>query len=166
MMTASFGSDLSQVRSSPSRARHTSSGCTHTNASPRSAANWSSTRHRCPVGSQATVTEANPADRAFCTAQSSSSPSSHARHDTLRRASTRESWSVTTAACVRSARSTPTIAFAAGNSPRSRASLSLRLRSPRDRRLRSFMNVLLDAWDIKPDNRIRRTFLRPAPTRY
>jgi len=29
--------------------------------------------------------------------------------------------------------------------------------SPRDRPLRSFMDVLLDAWDTKPDNRIRRT---------
>jgi hypothetical protein len=53
----------------------------------------------------------------------------------------------------------------AGNSLRSRTSLSLRLRSPRDRRLRSFMDVLLDAWDTKPDNRIRRTFPRPPPMR-
>lgn len=27
------------------------------------------------------------------------------------------------------------------------------------------MNVLLLPWDTKPNNRIRRTFLRPAPTR-
>ena len=33
-------------------------GCTHTNDMPRSAASWPSTRHRRPVGSQATVTPA------------------------------------------------------------------------------------------------------------
>jgi hypothetical protein len=27
------------------------------------------------------------------------------------------------------------------------------------------MDVLLDVWDTKPDNRIRRTSLRPSPTR-
>jgi hypothetical protein len=90
-MTASFGSDLSQVRSSASRARHTSNGCTQTRLSPRSAASWSSTRHRCPVGSHATVTEANPAAFALASAQSSTSPSCQARHNSRRRARTRES---------------------------------------------------------------------------
>src|ERR1700729_3891087 len=44
-----------------------------------------------------------------------------------------------------SARSIPTIAFSGGSSCRSRASRALRLRSPRDKPLRSLMDVLLDA---------------------
>jgi hypothetical protein len=41
--------------------------------------------------SQATVTDPNPAAAARSTAQSNSDPNSRARHDTRRRASTRES---------------------------------------------------------------------------
>src|SRR6266480_5577941 len=145
MMTASFGSDLSQVRSSASRARHTSSGCTQTRFRPRCAASWSSTRHRCPVGSQATVTESNPAAFALATAQSRTSPSCHALHSTFFLANTFESWSVTTIACFTSARSIPTIALLAGSNARRRASRAFRLRSPRDRPLRSLTDVLLDA---------------------
>jgi hypothetical protein len=44
----------------------------------------------------------------------------------------------------------PTIAFAAGTSARSRASLALRLRSPRDTPLPLATNVLLLRWDTKP----------------
>jgi hypothetical protein len=56
--TASLSSVLSVVRSSLLRAQEVSIGCTQTNDMPRSAASWPSTRHRCPVGSQATVTPA------------------------------------------------------------------------------------------------------------
>ena len=75
MITASFGSDLSKVRSSPSRARQASSGCTHTSASPRSPHNRCTCIHRGPVGSHATVTAVNPIARACATAQSSAWPS-------------------------------------------------------------------------------------------
>ena len=53
----------------------------------------------------------------------------------------------------------------AGSSIRSRASRSLRLRSPRDSAVPSVTDVLLDAWDTKPEDRIRRTSLHPALTR-
>jgi hypothetical protein len=49
-----------------------------------------------------------------------------------------------------SARSIPTTALLTGTSPRSRASLALRLRSPRDTPLRLATNVLLLRWDTKP----------------
>ena len=57
MMTASVSSFLLRVKSSASRTRCTSSGCTHTSCAPSAAASWSRTRHRCPVGSQATTTD-------------------------------------------------------------------------------------------------------------
>ena len=57
------------------RAHDDAAGCTHTNGMPRSAASWPSTRHRCPVGSHATVTPANPARTARSAAQSSAAPS-------------------------------------------------------------------------------------------
>jgi len=49
------------------------------------------TRHRCPVGSTATLTPANPAAAAAAAAQSSAAPSSQARRRNTRRASTRDS---------------------------------------------------------------------------
>ena len=49
---------LSNVRTSLRRAHEVSRVCTQTNAIPRSAASWPSTRQRCPVGSHATVTPA------------------------------------------------------------------------------------------------------------
>jgi hypothetical protein len=65
--------------------------CTQTNAIPRSAASWPSTRQRCPVGSHATVTPANPALLAWWPAQSNAKPRSHARQRNVRRARTFES---------------------------------------------------------------------------
>jgi hypothetical protein len=62
----------------------------------------------------------------------------------------RESWSHTTTNCLLSARSIPTIALLTGTSARSRASLSLRLRSPRDMPPPLPTNVLLLRWDTKP----------------
>src|SRR4029453_9587254 len=47
---------LSRVKSSASRARRTSSGCTQTASSPSLLACSTTTRQRCPVGSQATTT--------------------------------------------------------------------------------------------------------------
>src|SRR5659263_450087 len=64
MIIASLSSFLFRVKSSASRAQWTSNGWTHTSRAPHSATIWSSTRHRCPVGSEATTTEANPASAA------------------------------------------------------------------------------------------------------
>jgi hypothetical protein len=50
-----------------------------------------------------------------------------------------------TAACLSSARSIPTIAWLNGSNSRSLASRAFRLRSPRDKPLRSLTDVLLDA---------------------
>ena len=93
------------------RAHEVCIGCTHTNGMPRSAASWPSTRHRCPVGSHATVTPANPFAAARSAAQSNAAPRSQALHRNVRRASTLESWSQTTTICFLSARSIPTIAL-------------------------------------------------------
>ena len=49
------------------------------------------TRHRCPVGSTATLTPANPAAAAAAAAQSSAAPSSQARRRNTRRAADRAS---------------------------------------------------------------------------
>src|SRR5664279_1375669 len=164
--TASFSSVLSKVRSSLRRAHEVSRVCTHTNAIPRSAASWPSTRQRCPVGSHATVTPAKPALLACWPAQSNANPRSHARQRNVRRARTFESWSATTTICLLSALSIPTIALHAGTNTRSRESLALRLRSPRDTPLPLLIErPPLYVRDIKPDKRIRRTFLRRAPTR-
>src|SRR3954447_1782754 len=57
MITASVSSFLLPVKSSLSQAGRTSSGWTQTSRTPASAAIWSSTPHRCPVGSQATPPE-------------------------------------------------------------------------------------------------------------
>ena len=106
-----MSSVLSKVRSSLRRAHEVCIGCTHTNGIDRSAASWPSTRHRCPVGSHETVTPANPFAAARSAAQSKATPRSHALHRNVRRASTFESWSVTTTICFLSARSIPTIAL-------------------------------------------------------
>src|SRR6478735_6692835 len=143
MRTASLSSVLSVVRSSLFRAHDDAAGCTHTNDIPRAAASCASTIHRCPVGSHATVTPANPFPRARSAAQSSAAPRSHALHRNVRRARTFESWSVTTSICLRSARSIPTIAFVIGTAARSRESRAIRFRSPRETPLPLFMNVLL-----------------------
>ena len=90
-----------------------------------------------------TVTPANPARVARPAAQSNAAPRSHALHRNVRRASTLESWSVTTTICLRSARSIPTIAFVTGTAARSRESRAFRFRSPRETPLPLFMNVLL-----------------------
>src|SRR5664280_2842916 len=166
MITASFSSVLSKVRSSLRRAHEVSKVCTQTNAIPRSAANWPSTRQRCPVGSHATVTPAKPALLACWPAQSNANPRSHARQRNVRRARIFESWSVTTTICLLSARSIPTIALHTGTNTRSRESRALRLRSPRETPLPLLIErPPLCVRDIKPDKRIRRTFLRRAPTR-
>ena len=73
MIIASVSSLLLRVKSSLSRARCTSSGCTQTSRTPASAAIWSSTRQRCPVGSQATTTEENPAAVAWASPHSTAS---------------------------------------------------------------------------------------------
>lgn len=73
---------------------------------------------------------------------------------------------VTTAARVRSAKSIPTIALLAGSNSRSRPSEPARLGSPRDKPIPSLTDVLLDAWDTKSDDRIRRTSSHPTPTRW
>jgi hypothetical protein len=54
------------------------------------AASCAKTIHRCPVGSHATVTPANPFARARSAAQFSAAPRSHALHRNVRRASTLE----------------------------------------------------------------------------
>jgi hypothetical protein len=140
-----LSSVLSKVRSSLRRAHEVCIGCTQTNRIDRSAASCPRTRQRCPVGSHDTVTPAKPFAVARSAAQSNAIPRSHARHRNVRRASTFESWSVTTTICLRSARSIPTIAFSSGTSSRSRASRAFRLRSPRETPLRLVMNVLLSA---------------------
>jgi hypothetical protein len=86
MIIASVSSFLLRVKSSASRARATSSGCTHTSRTPRSAVIWSSTRQRCPVGSHAATTWVNPACAAWVNPQLTASDSSHALHRTVRRA--------------------------------------------------------------------------------
>ncbi len=91
MITASLSSVLSVVRSSLLRAHEDSIGCTHTNDPPRSPASWPRMRHRCLVGSQATVTPMNPARAARSCAQSNPAPRSHTVHRTVRRAKTLES---------------------------------------------------------------------------
>ena len=106
-----MSSVLSKVRSSLRRAQEVCIGCTHTNGIDRSAASWPSTRHRCPVGSHETVTPAKPFAAARSAAQSNATPRSQALHRNVRRASTFESWSVTTTICFWSARSIPTIAL-------------------------------------------------------
>ena len=54
MIVASVSSFLLRVKYSASRARATSSGCTHTSITPRSAASWSSTsKRRIPYGGYA-----------------------------------------------------------------------------------------------------------------
>ena len=118
-------------------------GWTHTNDMPRWSASWLSIRHRCPVGSHATVTPAKPARVAWSAAQSKAAPRSHALHRNVRRASTLESWSVTTTICLRSARSIPTIAFVTGTAARSRTRRAFLFRSPRETPLPLLMNVLL-----------------------
>jgi hypothetical protein len=140
-------------------------GCTHTNGIPRPAASCPSTRQRCPVGSHATVTCTKPFAAARPAAQSSATPRAHARHRNVRRASTLESWSVTTTICLLSARSMPTTAFVTGTSPRSRPRRALRLRSPRETPPPLLRDVLLLRWDTKPGKRIRRTSPRLGPTR-
>src|ERR1700746_1023233 len=79
----------------------------HTSGSPRSAHSRCTCIHRGPVGSHATVTRSNPFDRACAIAQSSAGPSWNAFTRTVRRESTRTSWSVTARACLSSARSIP-----------------------------------------------------------
>jgi len=91
MRTASFSSVLSVVRSSLRRAQDDRAGCTHTNGMPRSTASCPSTRHRCPVGSQATVTPAQPLAAACSAAQSNAAPICQARHRKVLRANTFES---------------------------------------------------------------------------
>lgn len=152
MIIASVSSLLLWVKSSLSRARCTSSGCTHTSRAPASAAIWSSTRQRCPVGSQATTTEENPAATAWVIPHSTASRSCHALAFTVRRASTRESWSVSAHTCLSAARSNASTALWRVMTARSAASLSLRRRSPHESR-----RLLLDmhppdewSWDTKP----------------
>lgn len=112
MIIASVSSLLLWVKSSLSRARCTSSGWTQTSRAPASAAIWSSTRQRCPVGSQATTTEENPAAAAWATIpHSTASRSCHALAFTARRASTRESWSVSAHTCLSAARSNASTAL-------------------------------------------------------
>ncbi len=144
-----MSSVLSLVRSSVRRAHDDAAGWTHTNGIPRSAASWANTRHRCPVGSHATVTPADPARPARSAAQSSAAPIAHALHLNVLRASTLESWSHTTTICLRSARSIPTIAFVTGTAARSRTRRAFRLRSPRDTPLPLVMNVLLEAMGLQ-----------------
>ena len=98
-------------------------------------------------------------------AQSSALPRSQALHPNVRRAKTFESWSHTTTICFTSARSIATIALTNGTCSRSRASLALRFRSPRETPIALPMNVLLLRWDTKPSKRIRRTFATPGKTR-
>lgn len=76
-------------------------GWTHTNGMPRSAASCPRTRHRCPVGSHATVTPVNPAEARHA-AQSSAVPRVQARQGKTLRANTFEPWPVTTTACLAS----------------------------------------------------------------
>src|SRR5215213_3324327 len=134
MIIASVSSLLLWVKSSLSRARCTSSGCTQTSRTPSPAAIWSSTRHRCPVGSQATTTEENPAALAFASPHSTPSRRCHAFALTVRRANTRESWSVSAQTCLSAARSNASTAVSRVMTARSPASLSLRRRSPRESR--------------------------------
>ena len=105
MMTASVSSLLLRVKSSLSLARCTSSGSDQTSRTPACSAIWSSTRQRCPVGSQATTTEENPAAAAWARPHCTASASCHALAVTVRRANTRESWSASAHTCLSAARS-------------------------------------------------------------
>ena len=111
MIIASVSSLLLWVKSSLSRARATSSGWTQTSRAPACSAIWSSTRHRCPVGSQATTTEQNPAAAAWVSPHSTASRSCHALAFRVRRASTRESGSVNAHTCLSAARSNASTAL-------------------------------------------------------
>jgi hypothetical protein len=86
-----FSSVLWTVKSSARRDHEVSVGCTHTNDMLRSAASCPRTLHRCPVGSQDTVTPAKPLAPALTAAQSSATSRSQARHRNVLRASTFES---------------------------------------------------------------------------
>jgi hypothetical protein len=77
------------VYASPSRARATASDCTHTNPAPALSASPISAFHRCPVGSHATVSPANPARAAWPAAHASSPPNWCAFAFTILRDSTR-----------------------------------------------------------------------------
>ena len=120
MIIASVSSLLLWVKSSLSRARCTSSGCTQTSRTPACSAIWSSTRQRCPVGSQATTTEENPAAVAWASPHATASWSCHAFALTVRRASTRESWSVSAHTCLSAARSNASTAVSRVTTARSR----------------------------------------------
>jgi len=78
------------VKSSPSRARRTSSGCTHTTGIFLARAVTTSGCHRCPVGSHVSTTPANPAFAATGPAQAKISLIHHADPRNIRRASTTE----------------------------------------------------------------------------
>jgi hypothetical protein len=91
MITASPKSDRLRVKSSPSRARRTSSGCTHTAGILPARAVTTSGFHRCPVGSHASTSPANPAFLATGSAQAKISLTHHADPVNIRRASTTES---------------------------------------------------------------------------
>ena len=79
------------MKSSPSRARRTSSGCTHTTGIFPARAVTTSGFHRCPAGSQASARPANPAFAATGPAQAKISLMHQADPANIRRASTTES---------------------------------------------------------------------------
>ena len=91
MIAASPKSDRLRVKSSPSRARRTSSGCTHTTGILAARAVTTSRFHRCPVGSHASTSPANPALAATGSAQARISLMHYADPENIRRASTTES---------------------------------------------------------------------------
>jgi hypothetical protein len=119
---------------------------------------WSRTRQRCPVGSHATTTWEYPASAARASPQPTASDSSHALHRTVRRASTFESWSVNAHTCLSAARSNANTADSRVITARSRASFSLRRRSPRDNRRLLPLDTTSSwcGWDSKPENLTRR----------
>jgi hypothetical protein len=91
MITASSKSERLRVKSSPSRERCTSSGCTHTTGIPAARAVTTSGFHRCPVGSHASTSPENPAFAAAGPAQARISLMHQADPVNIRRASTTES---------------------------------------------------------------------------
>src|SRR5829696_4773764 len=108
--------------------------------------------NRCPVGSHATVTDANPAAVARSTAQSSSEPRAPTPGTTPVTAPPPASRDRTPPppACHRPGRSRRSRAAPAA-APRIRPSPPLRLQSPRDKPVPSTTDVLLDAWATKPE---------------
>jgi len=91
MIAAAPKSERLRVKSSPSRALRTSSGYTHTAGIPPTAAVTISGFHRCPAGSHATTSPANPAFSATGPAHARISSMHHADPANIRRASTTES---------------------------------------------------------------------------